>query len=117
MWLPAAGWLQTVVLLTTGKCAVRWTFLGVLIYALLLVAVTEEADEVAEDVDVVVVTVGRPLGRADLGDDGGGALTIARRHEPDVGRTGDQGVRDARVAEGGDHRLPLRRPRGDRGAL
>ena len=24
MWLPAAGSLQTVVLLTPGKCAARW---------------------------------------------------------------------------------------------
>src|SRR5919202_326748 len=28
MWLPAAGSLQTVVLLTPGKCAARWICLG-----------------------------------------------------------------------------------------
>src|SRR3954453_22931436 len=28
MWLPASGSLQTVVLLTPGKCAARWICLG-----------------------------------------------------------------------------------------
>src|SRR3954447_16651095 len=31
MWLPAAGSLQTVVLLTPGKCAARWICLVILV--------------------------------------------------------------------------------------
>ena len=54
---------------------------------------------------------------SDLGHDPAGVVGVARRHEADVGRRGDEPVGHRRVPEGGDDRLPLRRPRGDRRAL
>ena len=61
---------------------------------------------------------GRPgLRGPDLRHDLGGVSRVARGDEADVGRAGDQPVGHAGVAEGGDDRLTLRRPRGDRRAL
>ena len=57
------------------------------------------------------------LRTVDLGHDPAGVIGVGRRHEADVGGRGDELIGHRPVAESGDDRLPLRRPRGDRRPL
>ena len=80
-------------------------------------AFVEEDDEVAEDVHGLVGPTGGRLRGADLVDDRAAWSASRGVTKPTSADAADELVRHALVAERGDERLALRRPRRDRRAL